>query len=346
MYYKIGKDFIPNKENVYIWDTKKDTKREFLVKKVSKVPFEASLKGYSSKRSNDFAKKLCDLEVEDNHNFIVNCHHSKKNRSGTIVHNCHLAAAETLAYVNLDITSNAPYRFYVSATQLRHDGKDLLLKAITGPIVLEKNYKELAQGGYLTKLIVKTIDVQTFSSIQKSDPNENTRIHFFYNNEINRRAAELANMFVDNGKPTLILVKEIEQAHYLMPYLKHQFGFAHGGNLNSEQKKKLPKEYHNSDTKDLVNQIKNNTLKLLIGTSAISMGTDIPNIEAIINLRGGCSPIDVRQSIGRGSRNSKGKEGCIIIDFNVINNRICNNHFKQRLAIYKAHTWEVKTLKY
>ena len=247
----------------------------------------------------------------------------------------HTCPAKTLEDVCHRLLKDAPYRFFFSATQMRGDGLGLLLEAIVGPIVYSMDLKEGVEQGFLTKPVFHVIHTTSPSDFNSDDVNENTRQHLYYNPKVNQIAATLANRAVEQfGHPVLILVDEIEQFSYLLPHLKHEVGFAHGGvtKLNSP---KIPKEYHSSDPKALVERFNALGLPILVGTSCISTGTDIRPVKTIIYLMGGKSEIQLRQAIGRGTRLFEGKSEFHFFDFNITNVPDMVRHATDRIAIYQ-----------
>jgi superfamily II DNA or RNA helicase len=239
----------------------------------------------------------------------------------------HLCPANTLASVCFDLVANAPYRFFFSGTQLRNDGADLLLDAITNDIVYRLTVKDGVDMGYLSKPVFRIVQAKSPSSFQSNDANDMTRAHLYYNPKVNEIAGNIANECVDLQKPTLILIEEVEQLSRLIPYLKHKFAFAHGG-LNKGNVDKVPAEYHKSDPEELVAEFNAGKIPILIGTSCISTGTNIRVVESLIYLQGGKSEIQVKQAIGRGTRGGfKGevfnpwtgnkKLECWVFDFDV-----------------------------
>lgn len=140
----------------------------------------------------------------------------------------HLTPAESLQKVCFGLMAGATHRFFFSATQLRNDGLDLVLDAITGRIVMRKLFRELVDDGYLAKPTFKSVKVVSDSGYQSPDANKMTRAHLYYNDTVNYVAADLANKFVEVMKrPTLILVEELEQFRELLPWLKVKVRFAH-----------------------------------------------------------------------------------------------------------------------
>lgn len=258
----------------------------------------------------------------------------------------HLCPAKSLAKVCHGLLSQAPYRFFFSGTQMRNDGLDLLLDSITGKIVFRMSVKDGVDQGWLAKPRFRMVPVSSSVSYFSRDPNEMTRAHLYYTPEVCAKAAEVANLMVEEmGRQVVILVKEIEQFAWLLPYLRHQVKFAHGGVTATTYKPngkiktqgnrdKLPKEFWDSDPSRFVEEFNAKQFPVLVGTSCITTGTDIQTVECLIYLQGGKSEIQVKQAVGRGTRKPPGKEDCFVIDFDVENIEVVHRHAEERAAIY------------
>lgn len=246
----------------------------------------------------------------------------------------HLTPATTLQHVCFGLLRTAPYRFFFSGTQMRNDGLDLVLEAISGPIVYRMDVRQGVDQGYLSKPRFFMVNCQSDSQFYSKDANEMTRAHLYYNPKVNKIAADIANRSVSLMKrPTLILVEEIEQFTHLLPHLQHKAAFAHGG-VNKDNKDKLPAEYHKSDPNALVKDFNEGKIPILVGTSCVSIGTDIQAVGQIIYLMGGKSEIQLKQAIGRGTRLFPGKTDCIFTDFCVENMDVLARHAYARSEIY------------
>lgn len=249
----------------------------------------------------------------------------------------HLTPAATFSHVCHGLVKDTPYRFFFSATQLRNDGLDLLLDAITGPVVYKMTVKEGIDQGYLAKQHITMMKMPSDSSYESRDANELTRRHLLYSTSVNRKAGEMANKFVEHVGQVLILIDEFEQLTYLLPYLKHEVKFAHSG-VTKANRDKIPLKFHESDPDALVELFNAGKLPILVGTSCISTGTDVQGNKATIYLVGGRSEIQVMQgAVGRSTRKSKllSKDSCHIIDFLVTGNETVERHAKARMAIYE-----------
>ncbi len=254
----------------------------------------------------------------------------------------HMCPAATLQKICFGLAARASYRFFFSGTQMRSDGLDSVLDAITGPIVYRMTVQEGVDQGFLAKPLFRMCWVDSNvrdrdgNLFECGDANKMTRAHVLYNPDLQRKIAEIANKSVAlMGRPTVILVDELEQLSYLIPHLRFEFRFAHGG-VTKENRDKIPPEYHDSDPKQLVKEFNAGLFPILIGTSCIAMGTDIKAVKALLWDRAGKSEVELRQGVGRCTRLVPGKEDCIFIDFGIRNVEMMERHSKARRTIVRA----------
>lgn len=232
-----------------------------------------------------------------------------------IVDESHLTPADTLEAVCMGVAANAPYRFFLSATQQRADGSDLLLEGITGPIVYSMTVRQGVDEGFLAKPNFFIHNISNYSTYLNSDYKRMAQKHFWGNTELHKYAAELANKSVGLlDHQVLILIEHVDQFQYLYPHLKYEVGFAHGP-LNDSNKGTVDINFQKSKPDELVERFNNRKLPILIGTSCISLGTDIIPVKTLINLQGGASEVKIRQAIGRGTRKTEGKDSFNYHDF-------------------------------
>ena len=283
----------------------------------------------SSRRAH--LANLYDIEVQDNHNFVVG-----NGYSGIVAHNCHTTPATTFEQVCMGLASNIPYRFFFSATQMRNDGSEMVLRGITGPIVYRKPFRELVDEGFLARMVFKTFTVPSYGSTGHPDPKTETRSQLYENPNVNRLAADIANKSVIlANRQTVIIIEEFKQFLQLKNFLTVPYEFVHGG-ASQDIKRILPQMYWKSNTDEVIDSFNAGRTKLLIGTSAISTGVDLKPVQCLIYLQGGTSEIKVRQSIGRGTRLTPGKADCWVIDFKVRGSRTMERHYALRKKIYES----------
>ena len=115
----------PFKCGTYQWEKNFSEMGYCSVKSVEIIQFQEPPK------RNQYQRWLYDLEVEDNHNFVV----SGGGISGVVAHNCHLLPAQ--------IYSKTVNRFWAArrqgctATPKRKDGLDVILDYVMGPVIHE-----------------------------------------------------------------------------------------------------------------------------------------------------------------------------------------------------------------
>ena len=335
MLYKFP-EYLHSLVGTYKWNSRPEI---FGTNLVTEVRIIDSINILSERQKLDFARnkylmQLYDLEVEGNHNFVVG-----GADTGIVAHNCHVTPATTFEKVCMGVVANAPYRFFVSATQIRNDGSEMVLKGITGPIVYEKDFRELVKQGFLAEPIVKIFHVPCTPNPGHQDAQTETRNQLYMNPQVNSLAGQITEKAVKlANRQVLILIDEFDQFMQLRNYLSMGYEFAHG-TPSKEAKEFLPEEYWNCDVEASVRRFNTGECRVLIGTSAISTGVDLKPVGCLIYLQGGTSEIKVKQSLGRGTRPCK--KDFWYVDFKVMGSSTMERHLDTREKFYMEFTDKV-----
>lgn len=257
----------------------------------------------------------------------------------------HLLPAETLARVVLGLLGNVPYRFFLSGTQLRSDGLDLLLEGITGDIVLRMNVRQGVDEGFLTRPRFFQFQVQSDRNYDVPDPIKMNRVHLHDNPKVYEHAGGLIRHALRAGRRPLVLVEEVPQFGRLLPFLGGvKAGFAHGG-VNKDNRDSIPKAHHKSDPMALVEAFDAGELECLVGTQCIGTGTDIKTASFVVDLVGLASEVRIRQNVGRGTRVHPTKKDFIYVDYDVRNFEGLSRQAAKRARIFDDIYGPVKYLK-
>jgi len=265
---------------------------------------------------------------------------------------CHTLAANTLEKVFHGVLKEVPYRFFLSGTIVRSDGKDKLLHSIVGKEVLNKNTKYAVEGGYICP--VKFFVFETTSKDIKNykDPLKSKRKQFLYNSNIADITAKIANgAWNHSGESTLILVEELEQIAMLVNRLNVPYEYVHSAAKKDAAKFGL----ETKKVDEAVEAFNRGEVKVLIGTSCIATGTNIYPCHNTINWVGGSSEVRTKQgAVGRSVRvlgNSqykdlhKPKPFSKIYDFNVTNIPLMEKHLQKRVKMYRETNDNIKYIK-
>lgn len=235
----------------------------------------------------------------------------------------HQCPAETFERVCHGLLKNVPYRWFTSATQERNDGKDLLLEGIIGPRVYEKTIKELQEEGYLAKINTLIFDVNSTSPGYTSQSMvKMNQVHLYNNETIARKVAELTLKAVENNMPTLILVDEHDQEVLLKKFMTVHYEYAKGG----------------SDIGKIVDDFNKGKIMCVVGTSAVSTGTNFLPVKLTICWQGNKAGTKVKQgAIGRSTRIHKesGKTEAKIVDFRIVDVPQLTRHANIRIKYYE-----------
>ena len=272
-----------------------------------------------------------------------------RNKQMMMVDESHTFAADQLEKVCYSVLEDVPYRFFVSATQTRNDGTEKKLQSIIGKTVLEMGLLEATEQGYLCPLNFNIIEVISPSTVQKRDPMECKRTHFLYNDNIAKMAARIANAsWESKQESTLILVEELRQISMLEKYLKIPYGYVH----SADKKKSSEWDLEKVKLQDEVDKFNNGEIKVLIGTRAISTGTNMYPTHNTINWVGGGSEILTKQgTMGRSTRKleisdyahlHKAKPFCRVYDFRVKGIPILEGQLQKRIKYYSESGGNIK----
>lgn len=278
-----------------------------------------------------------------------------KNKELLLFDESHVTGAKELEKVCHGILSEIPYRMFVSATQTRNNGTEKLLYSIIGENVLEMSLEKAINEGFLCPLKFFIIDTFSPSTRYVSDSIACKREHFLHNPKIADYIAKIAySSYKSLNESSLVLVDEIVQIKMLAERLDKlgvSYTYAHSANKSHAESYGL----RAVDSKEEVLRFNKGEVKVLIGTSCISTGTNIFPTHNVCNWYGGSSEVTTKQGVmGRSTRlleKSKFKEFhkpkpfSKIWDFNVVGQPTLERQLKTRIGFYQESGGEVKYIK-
>jgi len=212
------------------------------------------------------------------------------------------------------------YKFGLTATPGEEGELEReLLEAATGRVIHRVDSSYLIKRGLLTRPVIQLYKVTP--SMRISDWQAAYRQNILRNAKRNSIVVSLANKYSDQGKSVLIIVNRVaEHGGVLQELLPHAFFMSGDTNID--------------DRKMMLNDFKDKKTLILIST-VINEGVNIPSMDVIIMAGGGKSNKQTIQRVGRALRKSKGKEIARIIDFYDADNGMLERHSKARLKTYK-----------
>jgi superfamily II DNA or RNA helicase len=225
---------------------------------------------------------------------------------------------------------NAHYRLALTATPFMKDSEEanMRLHASSGPVAIKVSEKTLIERGILAKPYFKFIDTEPVKNLYRSTPWQRAYELGISQNPIrNSRIVKECVRAVSYGLTTMVLVQHKAHGKSLSSMLT-----AAGVRCNF-----IMGEHDQAERQASLNALKDGRIDVLIGSTILDVGVDVPAVGMIILAGGGKAEVALRQRIGRGLRSKKtGANVCFVIDFaDPLNNHL-RSHSAARRSIIES----------
>lgn len=215
--------------------------------------------------------------------------------------------------------------FGLTATDYRSDGKDIMITAGCGPVLIRRDIKWGVDNGWLAEPYFIVRQIHTTGRDFKDDKIKSYKEHVLNSELMKAQIREDAMKMMSAGKSVLILVDEVAHGKELSEEL--QIPFATGIDSKSQ-------EY--------VEQLNAGKIKGLVGTDGkIGEGSDTQNVDVLILANFVASKGPVIQAVGRGLRKQGSKTKCIILDYIPLGSTMLSRHGFNRVEYYREITDKV-----
>lgn len=231
-------------------------------------------------------------------------------------------------YVVMKACSNAGYRLALTATPFMRssDEASMRLMACVGPIGATVSEKMLIDIGVLATPKFKFVsDIPAPVNLPQKGSWANVQNVGIVDNQIrNERICYEARKAVSHGLSVLILVLRKKHGHSLQAMLAAQ-GVRARFILGDTSK---------SDREAALADLESGAISVLIGSTILDIGVDVPSLGMVILAGGGKAEEGTRQRIGRGLRAKKsGPNVALIVDFADTHNDHMRNHAMERRRV-------------
>lgn len=238
---------------------------------------------------------------------------------------------------SIGVSASAISKEHVGCKSVReYTYPEALVISATGPLVLNITAKTLITNKTLADPILFVLHNKADEEIsQVNDWHEisKVRLESDYRSRLVCKAAEI---FCNANRKSLILVNTRRWARDIMKILD-EYGISEycrasfGGNTFE----KYNGEDFIIDKDDVMNKFKSGEYRILIGTSHLYEGADIPNLDAIILAYGGAGERLQIQGLGRVLRKTKTGKYAYIVDFTDTEDIILSKHSRNRMKRYR-----------
>lgn len=261
-----------------------------------------------------------------------------------IADECHHASSESWYNILSDLP-NLEYAIGLSATAVsdksnysdlsQYSIQELKIIGVLGPLKMKVTAGALINKGSLATPVLIRMSNKADESIPAAESNNWHRIvtDVLRSESRNRLVTKTGSFFAMNNRQVLILVSTIEWARDLLRCFDrfHIKGVcaSYGGHVYEECT-----DGNIFRTDNGIEKFKNKEVSILIASSHLYEGADLPNLDAIILAFGGRKERLQLQGIGRALRKSKTGKYAYIIDFTDHCNGILNYQSRIRLDRY------------
>lgn len=212
--------------------------------------------------------------------------------------------------------------FGLTATDFRSDGKDVMITAGCGNVLIKRDLEWGIKHGWLAKPEVLVKRVPTIGRNFKNDKLKNYREHVLENDVMKHQIDIDIKTALDNGESVLILVDQVSHGEEIAK--KFGIPFATGTDNKSQ-------EY--------VDQLNAGKIPGLVGTDGkVGEGTDTKRVDVLIlaNFAGSLGPLI--QAVGRGARKYGNKQTVRVHDYIPTGSDMLARHANSRVEYYRKIT--------
>lgn len=244
----------------------------------------------------------------------------KKEDLGLIIFDeVHHIAANT--FYDISVALGDVGRIYgMTATDFRSDGKDILISAGCGPVIIKRDIVWGIANGFLAKPKFIVTEVETSGPDYQNDKLKNYKAHVLHCEEMKSKIKSDIVNYIAQGKSVLCLVGEVSHGEELSKDLGIPF---------AQGKDKMSQQY--------VDSLNAGKIQALVGTGGkVGEGTDTRRVDVLILANFMASKGPVIQAIGRGLRLYGDKTECIVKDYIPKGSTMLSRHAKGRVALYRT----------
>jgi len=272
-----------------------------------------------------------------------------KTRECIIVDEFHHSSAKSYNMI-FGKCSHIYFRYGMTGTFFRSSGDDMAMHAHLRETIYRITSSDLLQYGYLVPTKVAFIPITQRMPRHERGPMPSSfftghgkfGIHEFqYRNDIVSQCAYWLSQY---GYKVLVLVGTKKQGRLLQSSIAKYLPANKGTEFKAV-------EFISTDMQRRIQAkiisafIETQEIRVLLGTSILGEGIDLPTVDALVYARGEKAEVSLTQSIYRTCTAVEGKDHAIVVDFADRHNRKLLRHSQERLDVYfKEPIFEVDIL--
>jgi superfamily II DNA or RNA helicase len=241
-----------------------------------------------------------------------------------------------------DLGERLPHVFYrlgATGTFFRSGLDGLALHALLSNVVYQISAGELQRRGYLVPVNVAILPVPTprlrgLPSTFHGGGHGTAGVH--EHDLRNRIVAGVCTMLAQRGRRVLCLVGTIPQGKILLDMLRREL--PRPADPDAPVVDFVYSQVPSLAQERMLERFADGRLRVLIGTTLLGEGVDLPTADAMVLARGEKAEVALVQAIYRVCTANVGKERSILIDFDDRHHPKLAQHAAARLEVYRAES--------
>lgn len=238
--------------------------------------------------------------------------------------------------MSIGVSASAISQDHINYTNiLDFDMNEILAISATGKLLMNVITADMVSDGKLAEPILMVMKYECKEKLEGDNPTDwadilKTRLE---SDNRSKCIVNCATVFAQFDRKTLILVSTIRWAEKLLKFL-YNAGVSAGASFGSGKMIRYNGVVFEKD-KNVMSDFESGNISVLVATSHLYEGADIPNLDTIILAYGGKGERIQIQGIGRALRITKNGKYAYVVDFTDYNDIVLNKHFNSRLNRYK-----------
>ena len=240
----------------------------------------------------------------------------------------------TNSNIVIGLSASAITQEHVGFTDIRdYSINETYVIALTGPLLMNITTSKMV-GDRLAMPILFMLKCVHWNPLPSNDPSNWREVVDFHleSEDRNKLIVQASSVFCSKGRKILILVNTIRWAQNLLK-LFFEVGINVGASYGGGYFESFDGKSFNED-KSIIDSFIKGELNILIGTTHLYEGADIPNLDVIVLGFGGDGERTQIQGVGRALRITKNGKYAYIVDFTDEGDVVLQKHSRNRFNRY------------
>lgn len=240
---------------------------------------------------------------------------------------------------SVGLSASAIAQDHIGAKSLKdYTYGEALTIGATGPLVLNIKTEQMIKNGSLAVPVLVVLNNSANEATHTADVTDWHAVSKYRleSDDRNKLVVDAARFFYEMNRKTLILVNTRRWAYKLMELFdSYKMSDSVRASFGGGVFERYNGHDFEVDTNNVNERFNRGEISILIGTSHIYEGADIPNLDSVILAYGGRGERLQIQGIGRALRKTKTGKYAWLVDFNDLDDVVLHSQFKKRFQRYK-----------